>query len=277
MGTATLRGGRGVERSAESDAPTPVAFATTGGFEYTANSGAVNSGGPTCLQFPISGVPSSVYAGYKVCGGPTASAGDSFIYKLCYTVPKFGSLDNPAPTVCTYAQVTIMGIPQTLLFSSPGPKSYGDPAFANPATSNGPGTISYATGSGSSAARGLRYGSADHHRRGGGQQLLHPRRDASRRGGGGYLPAPSVTIQFHIAPALLFVTASHADLSFGGAAPDASSYTYSFSGFAPSDTRASVVGSTAPDRTTNYQQGNGVGTHAMSYPWNAQLARLHLC
>ena len=237
-------------------------FSTSGNFTYTANPGfSANAGSPSCQPFPIPGIPTTTYAGYTVCGGSTATAADSFIYKLCYTVAN-GVDGGSAPTVCTYARAAIQGIPQVLTFPNPGTKTYGDPAFSNPATSTGPGVISYATGAGSvgcsidqsgevtitGAAVGSNY------------CIL----TASQAGSGGYIAAAPVTVKFHIAQAPIAVTASHADLTYGDATPGASSYTYSYSGFKLSDTQASVIGSAAPACVTNYQQGNDTGGYAIN-------------
>lgn len=255
--------------------------ASDGTFTFTANSGfKANSGGPSCLQFPISGtspvtcapsaanacdttspVPLPASQGYQVCGGPTASAADSFIYKLCYTVADVVD-GGSAPTVCSYARASITGIPQILDFPAPGPKTYGDPPFSNSATSNGPGPITYTTGSGSVGCSIDATGTVTITGAAEGSNFCIL--TVSQGGTGGYLPAPSVTIEFHIAPALLSVTASHADLTYGDAAPDASSYAITYSGFKLSDKQVDVVGSNAPSCATNYQQGNDVGSYAIN-------------
>ena len=236
-----------------------VSLSSNGSFTYTANSGfTANAGSPSCQRFPIPGTTSQ---GYQVCGGPTSTAADSFIYKLCYTVPDVVDQAS-APTICSYAQALMMGLAPTLVFPTPGQKTYGDQPFSNPATSNSPGLISYITGTGSVGCSIDQSGlvTITGAATGNNSCIL----TASQAGSGGYIAAAPVTVTFHIAQAPLSVTASHADLTYGDAAPASTSYSYTYSGFVYQDTQASVIGSTAPACSTTYQQGNDVGSYAIT-------------
>jgi hypothetical protein len=74
-------------------------LSSNGTFNYRPNPGfAHNRAPPACVQFPVPGTDNP---GYTVCGGATAFASDSFVYKLCYAV-------NAGTARCSYARASIV-------------------------------------------------------------------------------------------------------------------------------------------------------------------------